>query len=202
VGVFRFRVSKTSTKGDLTMSKKIIFIDLDNTIIETASGKKFPTFIGDMKFKNGILDALKNFVHIKNPKYLFIVDNQNGIEKKQIIEDSFIVKINFITRSVFEYIDKPDINITNYYYKYIDFYYYKYKKPNIGILERSLSGYLHINKIDKKEMLMIGDASGLEGQFSDSDKKTAENFGIDYCDVNEFIKLYKTEVNDEISYRT
>ena len=42
----------------------------------------------------------------------------------------------------------------------------------------------------KSDMLMIGDASGLEGQFSDTDKKTAENFGIDYLDVNEFVKLY------------
>lgn len=37
---------------------------------------------------------------------------------------------------------------------------------------------------------MIGDASGLEGQFSDSDKRTAENFGINYLDVNEFVNLY------------
>ena len=27
-----------------------------------------------------------------------------------------------------------------------------------------------------------------EGQFSDSDKKTAENFCIDYMDVNDFVK--------------
>lgn len=37
---------------------------------------------------------------------------------------------------------------------------------------------------------ILGDASGLEGQFSDSDKRTAENFGIDYLDVNEFVNLY------------
>ena len=35
---------------------------------------------------------------------------------------------------------------------------------------------------------MIGNASGKEGQFSDSDKKTAENFGIDYMDVDDFVK--------------
>lgn len=38
--------------------------------------------------------------------------------------------------------------------------------------------------------LDTGDASGLEGQFSDSDKKTAENFGIDYMDVSEFVNVY------------
>lgn len=35
---------------------------------------------------------------------------------------------------------------------------------------------------------MIGDASGKEGQFSDSDKRCAENFGVDYLDVNDFVK--------------
>lgn len=34
---------------------------------------------------------------------------------------------------------------------------------------------------------MIGDASGKQGQFSDTDRLTAENFGIDYMDVNDFI---------------
>lgn len=46
---------------------------------------------------------------------------------------------------------------------------------------------------NKKDALMIGDASGKEGQFSDSDKKTAENFGIDYLDVEDFIKAMKNE---------
>lgn len=35
---------------------------------------------------------------------------------------------------------------------------------------------------------MIGDASGKEGQFSNTDKKTAENFGIDYLDVDDFVR--------------
>ena len=39
----------------------------------------------------------------------------------------------------------------------------------------------------KEEMLMIGDASGKEGQFSDSDLKTAQNYNIDYLDVNDFV---------------
>ena len=34
---------------------------------------------------------------------------------------------------------------------------------------------------------MIGDDSGKPGDFSDSDKKCAENFGIDYIDVEDFI---------------
>ena len=36
---------------------------------------------------------------------------------------------------------------------------------------------------------MIGDAKGKKGQFSGSDKKTAENFGIDYINVNDFVNI-------------
>ena len=63
-----------------------------------------------------------------------------------------------------------------------------YRKPNALMLEDLLETYVgddfdYIRQIS----LMIGDASGKEGQFSDSDKKTAENFYIDYVDVNDFI---------------
>lgn len=43
--------------------------------------------------------------------------------------------------------------------------------------------------VGKENMCMIGDASGKEGQFSDSDKQTAINFGIDYYDIDDFIKM-------------
>ena len=45
----------------------------------------------------------------------------------------------------------------------------------------------------KPKSLMIGDASGKEGQFSDSDKKTAKNFGIDYMDVNDFVNINRED---------
>ena len=63
-----------------------------------------------------------------------------------------------------------------------------YRKPNVGMLERLLEIYVG-DDFDyiKSVSLMIGDASGKEGQFSDSDKKTAENFGIDYMDVDDFV---------------
>ena len=60
----------------------------------------------------------------------------------------------------------------------------KNRKPNIGMLEH-LQEYFGEN--DKSQMIMIGDASGKPGDFSDSDKKCAENFGIDYLDVEDFL---------------
>ena len=60
------------------------------------------------------------------------------------------------------------------------------------MLEYMLAVYSSVDYYDniddlKSKSLMIGDESGKEEQFSDSDKKTAENFGIDYMDVEDFL---------------
>lgn len=57
---------------------KVLFCDMDGTLIETVSGETFPKGIWDMKFKFDVLDAIKNL----NPKAIFIVTNQGGIEKR------------------------------------------------------------------------------------------------------------------------
>ena len=56
------------------------------------------------------------------------------------------------------------------------------RKPNNGL-----------PTISKLETLMIGDASGKEGQHSDSDTKTTERWGCDYLDVEDFIKMMSDE---------
>ena len=42
-----------------------------------------------------------------------------------------------------------------------------------------------LESVPKSDMLMIGDASGRPGDFSDSDLKAATNFGIKYLDVDD-----------------
>ena len=144
----------------------IIFSDLDGTLINTISGETFPKNIWDMKFRYEVLDKIKEI----KPEYLFIVSNQGGIESGFISESDFSTKIECICRTIREYChcicyamycvtnDKSD----------------PCRKPNIGMFEYLTERY-------------VGDASGKEGQFSDSDKKTAENFGIDYMDVDDFV---------------
>ena len=158
----------------------ILFCDLDGTLIETISGEVFPKGIWDMKIRFDVLDAIKKL----NPKYILIVSNQGGIESGFVDGRDFRRKSEYITRAIREYCgcecyamycetnDKTD----------------HYRKPNTGMLENLLEKYVG-DDIDfiKQKSLMIGDASGKEGQFSDSDKKTAENFSIDYMDVNDFI---------------
>ena len=157
---------------------KIIFCDLDDTLIETISGESFPKGIWDMKIKFDVLDKIKEL----KPSFLFIVSNQGGIEKGFVNEYHFCAKLGFIVHSIEEYCN---INV-DYYYCSSNNKDDENRKPNYGMLEDALVEY--DIPCDKSEMLMIGDASGKPGQFSDSDKKTAENFGIDYLDIEDFCK--------------
>lgn len=166
-------------------SKKVLFIDLDSTLIKTISGKKFPEDITDFRIQLPVL----NKVVEKFPKleFLFIVTNQGGIGKFTTEED-FIIKL----------ISIEDF-CSMYLHNRIESFYYcssKYcssmdkanpdRKPNTGMLEKLTME----NGISSKEnCIMIGDASGKSGDFSDSDKKCAENFGIDYIDIKDFLNL-------------
>ena len=161
---------------------EVIFADLDGTLINTISGETFPKGIWDMKINFEVLDTI-NKLH---PQYVLIVSNQGGIENGFVDRYNFRAKSEYIARAISEYCKckcyamycetniKSDI----------------YRKPNTGMLENLLENYVG-DDFDyiKQKALMIGDASGKEGQFSDSDKKTAENFGIDYLDVDDFIKM-------------
>ena len=61
-----------------------------------------------------------------------------------------------------------------------------YRKPNTGMLEQL---YYQYKVESKNECIMIGDASGKPGDFSDSDKRCASRFDIDYIDVRDFLEL-------------
>lgn len=168
-------------KIDLT-NKTILFCDLDGTLINTISGKTFPIGIWDMKLRFDVLDVIRALC----PKYVFIVSNQGGIESGFVDANYFRAKSEYIIRAISEYCD------CECYAMYCETNDKSdpYRKPNTGMLHSLLEKYIgddfdHI----KQKSLMIGDASGKEGQFSDSDKKTAENFGIDYMDVEDFVNV-------------
>ena len=167
------------------MKKKVLFADLDGTLITTISERTFPLGIWDMKFRFNTLDAIKNYGF----ECLYIVTNQGGIEKGFVDERHFTKgKMNYIVFALEEYLGIP----VGYQYCHLNTGYYR--KPNIGMLENACR---KIRKwgidAEKGDMLMIGDASGWLGQFSDTDKKTAENFGIDYMDVYDFTREFLPE---------
>ena len=160
----------------------ILFCDLDGTLIETISGEVFPKGIWDMKIRFDVLDAIKKL----NPEYILIASNQGGIESGIVNEFNFRTKLDYIANAIWEYCNCECYGA----YCSTNDKSNPWRKPNTKMLEALLDDYVG-DVIDyiKSKCLMIGDASGKEGQFSDSDKKTAENFGIDYMDVEDFVNM-------------
>lgn len=167
---------------------KILFCDLDGTLIKTKSGETFPKGIWDMELRLEVFDAIKDMW----PNGLFIVSNQRGIASGYVNKDNFDVKLKYVCTCIKEYVNTSVGSI--YCPENND-----YAKPSPKMLENL---FIEINKyeeykswtpITKDDCLMIGNASGKEGQFSDTDKKTAENFGIDYLDVDDFVEQMKND---------
>ena len=161
----------------------VIFSDLDGTLISTISGETFSKGIWDMKIRFDVLDKIKEI----KPEYLLIVTNQGGIEGGFVNAYNFRAKLEYITRAISEYCDCKCYGT----YCSSNDKLNPRCKPNTGMLEDLLKNTVGYNfNYIKSLSLMIGDASGKEGQFSDSDKKTAENFGIDYMDVDDFVNMH------------
>lgn len=169
--------------------KKCLFIDLDGTLITTRSGRTFPQGIWDMRLRFDVLNAIKAL----QPEFVGIATNQGGIEKGLVNIDSFRIKLDYICCAVEEYTGV----LTEYALCTTNNHNSTDRKPNTGMLKRLNT--IHCNYSGgeygpwpKEQCLMVGDASGLEGQFSDSDRRTAENYDCDYMDVEEFVKRYGT----------
>ena len=159
---------------------KALFCDLDGTLIDTISGDTFPRDEHDWYVREEIIYAIKEY----NPTYLFIVTNQGGIEKGFVEEQNFLVKLREVARTILKRcrcIKKFDVKYCKSNDKFDPM-----RKPNPGMILELLKEY----NIEKYQALMIGDASGKKGQFSDSDKMTAKNAGVCYMDVNDFVQKY------------
>lgn len=161
---------------------RVIFIDLDGTLVRTASGKTFPITEHDWKPILEMYDALKK----NKPEFIHIVTNQANIIRGIVNEERWNWKAEYICKCLHAYTGAtvtydycPDNDKTN-----------PDRKPNTGMFSSYLDLYKRMtgNNLDSEDCLMIGDASGKPGQFSDSDKKFAENCGIDYIDAADYIK--------------
>ena len=168
---------------------KIIFSDLDGTLIKTKSGETFPKGIWDMEFRFDVLDTIKEM----QPLAVLIATNQGDIESGFVDIKAFEIKMEYIICALREYVGA----FSEYTYCSCNDRDYDYRKPNTGMLVSLLhdaqTHWFRCEDITKEDCLMIGDASGKEGQFSNTDKKTADNFGIDYMDVDDFVEQINLE---------
>lgn len=159
--------------------KRVLFCDLDGTLIKTVSGKPFAEDVTDFRIRKEVLDKIVRlgcFAHVA------IVTNQGGIPKFVSAAD-FEAKLKAIGTFIKNYTGIP---VKALYCASLDARHPS-RKPNPGMLEQLyLEDYA---SYDRSQMLMIGDASGKPGQFSDSDMRCAENFGIEYLDVEDFLDI-------------
>ena len=90
-------------------TERVLFADLDGTIIVTKSGKTFPETCDDWKFKKFIIAAIEEY----NPTHLHIVSNQGGIEKGFVDKDAFFWKMDKIQKEMkpFSFVEKDEIHL-------------------------------------------------------------------------------------------
>lgn len=166
-------------------AKKIIFIDMDGTLINTRSGATFPKGTWDMTLNMDVFERLRDL----HPLAILINTNQGGIELGIVNPVFFECKLRFVLASLQEFVGQ----YTQVAARYCPANAKEdpMRKPNPGMLNTLVSEFATQlgRDIDNKECIMIGDASGLPGDHSDSDLQAARNFGCEYLDVNEFIKM-------------
>lgn len=167
------------------LRRTIVFADLDGTLIKTKSGCTFPKNTDDWVLREDVIDKIAKVI---NPTYLFIVSNQGGIPRGLVKEEEFKKKLETICNMI-----SSRLNIHVYgEYSATENKEDPNRKPNTGMLNKCLAVYVEKTGkrlIPNNSMIMIGDASGFPGQFSNSDLKSAENFNIDYIDADELVKL-------------
>lgn len=158
-----------------------MFLDLDGTLIDTVSGKTFAEDVTDFRIRLGVLNKIRDMVRNGVLRGVGIVTNQGGIPKHverigfeaKLYGIASFVRLYCGVETYVNYCDSMDATHPN-------------RKPNPGMLEGIRD--LCFPDVQPYEMLMVGDASGLEGNFSDSDRRCAENYGIAYMDINQFLK--------------
>ena len=124
-----------------------------------------------------------------------IVSNQGGVEAGFVSGADIEAKIEYVLRSVHDLAVKRGIRGVLYEKRlcYSNDEQNPMRKPNTGMIDDILMKCkdtvmrgMNFSQL-KGCSLMVGSASGLPGQFSDSDKVCAENAGIDYMDVITFV---------------
>lgn len=176
-------------------NKRILLFDFDGTLVETASGNTFATDLTDMRIKMDVVNKALDLMQENGVKVFAIVSNQGGVEAGFVSGADIEAKIEYVLRSVHDLAVKRGIRGVLYEKRlcYSNDEQNPMRKPNTGMIDDILMKCkdtvmrgMNFSQL-KGCSLMVGDASGLPGQFSDSDKVCAEKAGVDYMDVIQFL---------------
>lgn len=198
---FRERLRKVSSKKENDMvqdidikSKRILLFDFDGTLVETISGGLYAKDLTDMKIKQDVVNRALDLMEQNGVKYFGIISNQCDVGVGFVSDEDIDAKINYVLRCVHDLAVKRGIRgvVYGHYECFSIDEHDPMMKPNPGMVYKALGACrLMMDGITYKDIetmtLMVGSASGLPEQFSDSDKVCAENAGIDYMDVIQFV---------------
>ena len=156
--------------------KRIVFVDLDGTLIRTLNGNPHPKGVWDMQMDYEVMFKIGRM----RPTAVFIVSNQGGIEKGYVNHRLFEQKFMYVIASLQD-ICGQHVFVAGRYcptMKADD----PMRKPNTGMLTAMLDEFQKLvhHTFRKEDCVMIGDM--------ESDRQTAENFEIDYIDAEAFCK--------------
>lgn len=167
--------------------KDILFFDFDGTLVETASGKLFPESKEDMVVKVPVLESIKK-MHSQHPlSHIFIVSNQGGVSLGYQTDEDVKYRIERTIRELSAFVNDDSIHF-DYRYATSNDPADPMRKPNPGMIYHLLQ-FVEAEDLDLliDRSLMVGDASGKPGDWSDSDRRTAEICGMDYIDIEDFM---------------
>lgn len=175
-------------------NKRILLFDFDGTLVETASGGLYAKDLTDMKIKQDVVNRALDLMEQNCVKYFGIISNQCDVGVGFVSDEDIDAKINYVLRCVHDLAVKRGIRdvVYGHYECFSTDEYDLMMKPNPGMVYKALGACrLMMDSVKyediKKMTLMVGSASGLPEQFSDSDKVCAENAGVDYMDVIHFL---------------
>lgn len=154
------------------MQNKAVFIDLDNTLITTKSGKKFPIHSEDWKFIPETLDAIQYYN--KNGYRVIILSNQPGIEEGYVIENAFISKVEKICKVLEKELKFPPQSISYSYCPKIDNFH---RMPNTGMIHELALDY----ELKTNQCTILGS--------SFDTLVLASNLNIPYLSITEIINV-------------
>lgn len=163
---------------EISRKYKVVFTDLDDTLIETITPGGFPKCITDMKIKWDTWNALRDWARGRNDWAVRIVTNQGGIESGYVNEEYWEKKVEYIVAGLKEYLGGKNVD---YLYSGTENPDNPFRKPNPGMLKAFWDK--DFKNLQKTQAVMLGDSAGRLGDYSDCDKKAAENFGIDFISI-------------------